>query len=191
LRSPGPTTLFFALALAFALVLGAEPTIVHAGLECIAPGRFAVVLSGIDPGSEIQTAKVYFRSELYPDFYYGPGSQPVELRMETRLELASPDDRSRVRILIDGRVAGAVVAGQPLSVRTLLSPGPHEIEGVVLRSPGAPGLWSLDFGGTSGFQEGSLRVVQGSVLAMGQRTITFRLSGQPEERLRLRFELQP
>lgn len=121
----------------------------------------------------------------------GPGLQPVELRMDTRLEIASPDDRSRVRIQVDGRLAGAIVAGQPLSVRMLLSPGPHEIEGVVLRSPGESGLWSLDFSGTSAFREGTLRVLQGTVLAMGQRTVTFRLSGQPEERLRLRFELQP
>ena len=50
--------------------LSAQPSIDHAALECIAPGQFAVVLSGIDPGEELQTAKVYFRSSLYPDFYY-------------------------------------------------------------------------------------------------------------------------
>ena len=50
--------------------LYAQPSIDHAALECIAPGQFAVVLSGIDPGEELQTAKVYFRSSLYPDFYY-------------------------------------------------------------------------------------------------------------------------
>ena len=30
--------------------LSAQPSIDHAALECIAPGQFAVVLSGIDPG---------------------------------------------------------------------------------------------------------------------------------------------
>lgn len=34
------------------------------------PGRFVVVLSGIDPEDDIQTAKVYFRSRLYREFYY-------------------------------------------------------------------------------------------------------------------------
>ena len=56
---------------ACARALAAEPTIVHAGLECIAPGRFAVVLSGIDPESEVQAAKVYFRSALLSGFLLG------------------------------------------------------------------------------------------------------------------------
>jgi hypothetical protein len=34
------------------------------------PGEFVVVLSGIDPEDDVQTAKVYFRSSLYRDFYY-------------------------------------------------------------------------------------------------------------------------
>ena len=34
------------------------------------PGAFVVVLSGIDPEDDVQTAKVYFRSSLYRDFYY-------------------------------------------------------------------------------------------------------------------------
>ena len=58
------------LLLACAGKAGAQPTIEHPGIECIEPGKFAVVLSGIDPVDEVQTAKVYFRSSLYPDFYY-------------------------------------------------------------------------------------------------------------------------
>ena len=68
--SPGSKAVLFALAVAVARETASAPTLVHAGLECIAPGRFAVVLSGIDPSAEIQTAKVYFRSQLYPDFYW-------------------------------------------------------------------------------------------------------------------------
>ena len=48
----------------------AQPTIDHSGLNCMRPGEFVVVLSGIDPGDDVQTAKVYFRSSLYRDFYY-------------------------------------------------------------------------------------------------------------------------
>jgi len=59
---------------AFAVVttatLHAQPTIDHAGLNCMRPGQFVVVLSGIDPEDDVQTAKVYFRSSLYRDFYY-------------------------------------------------------------------------------------------------------------------------
>lgn len=59
---------------AFAVVttatLHAQPTIDHSGLDCMRPGEFVVVLSGIDPEDDVQTAKVYFRSSLYRDFYY-------------------------------------------------------------------------------------------------------------------------
>ena len=59
---------------AFAVVttatLHAQPTIDHSGLDCMRPGEFVVVLSGIDPEDDVQTAKVYFGSSLYRDFYY-------------------------------------------------------------------------------------------------------------------------
>jgi len=57
---------------------GAQPTIEHPGIECIEPGKFAVVLSGVDPVDEVQTAKVYFRSSLYPDFYYVEMTRDVD-----------------------------------------------------------------------------------------------------------------
>jgi hypothetical protein len=49
--------------------LVAQPSIDHEGLSCMRPGEFVVVLSGIDP-DDVQTAKVYFRSRLFRDFYY-------------------------------------------------------------------------------------------------------------------------
>jgi hypothetical protein len=58
------------VGLALCSNLGAQPSIEHAGLECIEPGHFAMVLSGIDPENDVETAKVYFRSSVYPDFYY-------------------------------------------------------------------------------------------------------------------------
>ncbi len=59
---------------AFAFVttatLHAQPRIDHSGLNCMRPGELVVVLSEIDPEGDIRTAKVYFRSSLYRDFYY-------------------------------------------------------------------------------------------------------------------------
>jgi hypothetical protein len=72
----GRTSLALLLLVVVCTALGAEPRIEHEGLRCIAPGKFALVLSIIDPDKEVQTAKVYFRSALYPDFYY------VEMRRE-------------------------------------------------------------------------------------------------------------
>lgn len=50
--------------------LHAQPIIEHSELDCMRQGEFVVVLSGIDPEDDVQTAKVYFRSSLYRDFYY-------------------------------------------------------------------------------------------------------------------------
>lgn len=61
---------FVLAALVWPTFLQAQPDIDHPGIECIAPGKYAVILSGIDPELEVVTAKVYFRSSLYPDFYY-------------------------------------------------------------------------------------------------------------------------
>jgi hypothetical protein len=57
--------------LAFSVsALAAQPSIFHERIDGIAPGRFALIVSVIDPALEIESARVYFRSELYPEFYY-------------------------------------------------------------------------------------------------------------------------
>ncbi len=62
--------LWLSLVVVPATNVAAQPTIVHSGLNCMRPGEFVVVLSGIDPGEDVETAKVYFRSSLYREFYY-------------------------------------------------------------------------------------------------------------------------
>lgn len=47
-----------------------EPVIQHAALECIPNNQFAIATAVIEPGNEIRTARMYFRSDKYPDFYY-------------------------------------------------------------------------------------------------------------------------
>ena len=42
----------------------------HQELECLVRDRFPVVDADISPGDEVQTSRVYFRSDKYPDFYY-------------------------------------------------------------------------------------------------------------------------
>ena len=42
----------------------------HAGIECLAHVHFPQVDAGIRPGDQVQTSRVYFRSDKYPDFYY-------------------------------------------------------------------------------------------------------------------------
>jgi len=42
----------------------------HSGIECLTHDHFPRVDAGIQPGDEVQTSRVYFRSDKYPDFYY-------------------------------------------------------------------------------------------------------------------------
>jgi hypothetical protein len=47
-----------------------EPVIAHQAAECWPEDQFPQLAAGIQPGQEILTAKVYFRSDKYPDFYF-------------------------------------------------------------------------------------------------------------------------
>jgi hypothetical protein len=48
----------------------APSTIDHDGIECLSHEHFPQVDAGIRPGDMVQTSRVYFRSDKYPDFYY-------------------------------------------------------------------------------------------------------------------------
>jgi Carboxypeptidase regulatory-like domain len=42
----------------------------HPGIECLTHDHYPRVDAGIQPGDKVQTSRVYFRSDKYPDFYY-------------------------------------------------------------------------------------------------------------------------
>jgi hypothetical protein len=46
------------------------PDIRHSALDCLPQDQFPQLEAVVRPGAEVQTAKVYFRSDKYPDFYY-------------------------------------------------------------------------------------------------------------------------
>lgn len=72
--------LFFALlGLCMSICMGyssdpvqaqAGPDVSHSGIECIPTTQFTILNATIVPGQEVRTARVYFRSDKYPDFYY-------------------------------------------------------------------------------------------------------------------------
>ena len=47
-----------------------EPQIGHEADDCWPEDQFPSLEAAIEPGEEILSAKVYFRSEQHPDFYY-------------------------------------------------------------------------------------------------------------------------
>jgi hypothetical protein len=113
-----------------------------------------------------------------------------EVRIEIRLELPQASGGERAgRVILDGQLLAAVAAGEPLSVRTSLARGTHEVEAILARAKGMPGVWSFDFRDTASLEAGTLTPVEGSVVVLGPRAVAFRLSGQPGDRFRFRFTL--
>ena len=62
--------LTLAAALLFASSLAAQPVIEHDNVDCLPRGEFTQFLTSIQPPSTIRAAKLYFRSNLYPEFYF-------------------------------------------------------------------------------------------------------------------------
>lgn len=77
---------------AWSAVLGAqtEPAILHDGLECIPANQYPVVIAGIDSFETVRSAKVYFRSDLFLDFYYVE-MEPTEAGFQAILPMPSPE----------------------------------------------------------------------------------------------------
>jgi hypothetical protein len=47
-----------------------ELLVTHTALECFATDQFSILTATIEPGEIVQSGRVYFRAEQYPDFYY-------------------------------------------------------------------------------------------------------------------------
>src|SRR5262245_5892437 len=58
------------IALIAARVLAAEPRILHEDAVCIPRGEFTRFLARVVPPNSIRAVKLYFRSSLYPEFYF-------------------------------------------------------------------------------------------------------------------------
>jgi hypothetical protein len=69
--------------------------------------------------------------------------------------------------------------------------GVNEVEAYLATPGGESGSWRFDFGGADGFVSGSIKVKSGQVIAMDSRSIVFRLSGMPGERVKFTFQLLP
>jgi PKD repeat protein len=69
--------------------------------------------------------------------------------------------------------------------------GVNEVEAYLPTPVGVAGSWRFDFGSADGFVSGSIKVQSGQVIAIDSRSIVFRLSGTPGERIKFTFQLLP
>ena len=66
--------------------------------------------------------------------------------------------------------------------------GDNRIEALLVRGAGKPGTWSFELAPTASLQPGSIRVIAGEVALLTGDTVTFRLNGQPGERVVFTFK---
>ncbi|MGH9335216.1 MAG: hypothetical protein ACRD21_15880, partial [Vicinamibacteria bacterium] len=92
-----PSLLGACLRLCFVLLVfvsaaGAQQSLAisHDSLECWPTDHYPIVGAALTPPEEVRAARVYFRSEEYPDFYYVDARQQPDGRFEAVLPLAAP-----------------------------------------------------------------------------------------------------
>jgi hypothetical protein len=84
------------------------------------------------------------------------------------------------QIVANDHAAFPRVGRSPLPVR--VEPGDNRVEATLVEARSA-GTWRFELGGVPGFHPESLRVVAGEVLQLAGDSVTFRLQGQPGERV--------
>ena len=82
-RSPALFIFFGLVPLIFSTFIGipeawaqAAPAIVHEGIDCLVTNHHAILKAVVDPPGEVRIVRVYFRSALYPEFYF------IEMKQE-------------------------------------------------------------------------------------------------------------
>lgn len=66
--------------------------------------------------------------------------------------------------------------------------GENRIEAQLVQGSGKPGTWKFELAPTASLQPGSIRVIAGDVAVLTSDTVTFRLAGQPGERIVFTFK---
>ena len=96
----------------------AQSGLLHEPLECISPGEYPVVSADFEWGTEVRTAKVYFRSGDYPRFYY-VAMKPNGAAHLATLPMPSPDTKELVYYLeaVDLTFASRVSVEHVVAVR--------------------------------------------------------------------------
>jgi hypothetical protein len=115
------------------------------------------------------------------------------LRTSFTSSLAIPPDERGARgfIVLNSARVDASSSTEPVSHVFRGYAGQNTLEAYTETVVRGGGFWKFDFSSADHFAAGSLRVETGNVAAMDGRSIVFRLSGSPGERVRFTFELAP
>jgi uncharacterized repeat protein (TIGR01451 family) len=114
---------------------------------------------------------------------------PVELT--SYLGVRPFDGRTGGRVMFNGSQAVPTNNASPSRHRFQGKLGKNTVEAVITSSMEGEGFWRFDFRRVQGYVAGSLNAEMGQVIATDGRTVVFRLSGVPNERIRFSFKLVP
>jgi PKD repeat protein len=107
------------------------------------------------------------------------------------LGIAPFDGRARGQVTLNGTRTDGVDSSSPFQHRAQGRFGENTIEAHIPTPTDQPGFWRFDFGGAEGFVVGSIKVRSGQVTSIDSRSVVFRVSGAPGERIKFTFELLP
>ncbi len=84
-------TLLAALIAAGSAPASAQPlAITHDGLDCWPSDLYPILSGAFSPPDDVRSVRIYFRSEVYPDFYFVDATVQADGRLEAVLPMAAP-----------------------------------------------------------------------------------------------------
>jgi hypothetical protein len=132
--------LTLATTLLFASSLGAQPRIEHDDVDCLPRGEFTQFLASIQPTSSIRTAKLYFRSNLYPEFYFVAMSLDAASSFEAVMPLPAAETTKVVYYIEAVDLSFQTTRSEELEVSVSDDSGCRRGPGAVLFPGANPGI---------------------------------------------------
>jgi hypothetical protein len=126
--------------LLFASSLGAQPRIEHDDVDCLPREEFTQFLASIQPASTIRAAKLYFRSSLYPEFYFVVMSLDAAGSFETVMPLPAAETIKVVYYIEAVDLSFQTSRSEELEVLVGNGSGCSRGPGAVLFSGGSPAI---------------------------------------------------
>lgn len=113
------------------------------------------------------------------------GSDSGARRLAWASELSLDDGAGQV--VANGQAAVFASKGRSTAVARGRR-GENRIEALLVQGTGKPGTWRFELAPTASLQPGSIRVIAGDVAALTSDAVTFRVTGQPGERIVFTFK---
>jgi hypothetical protein len=95
----------------------------------------------------------------------------------------------QLQLIVNGSAVSYPDAGRAYGMGALID-GPNHVEATLVEGKGKAGLWRFEFLNSQAIASGSIRVLAGDAVTVGASAITFRLKGNPGERIAFTFDKQ-